>query len=117
MGGVCDQHGVVAQKMEELLTQMAVVVSTLQDMKDTKALNCEGRIGNLENDSVSFRKLRVGPRLEHLEENSDNCKELRVGPRINKVENRLDKLLWGGLTVAAINIFGVLFVVFKMGLK
>jgi len=124
MEGVCDHHedmvktlNVMTGQMQETLTALAVIQSTLMDLKATKALNCEARIASLEDDSASFRKLRVGPRVAELEGNSSNCQELRVGPRMEKVEQRQDKLLWGGVILVGANLLGLFFALFKDHLK
>jgi len=117
MKEVCEQHQAISEGIASIVTSVAVIQSTLEDMKATKALNCEARIVSLEQDSASFRKLRVGPRVNYLEENSDNCKELRVGPRVETIENRMDKLLWGGVVLVGANLLGMLFVIFKGAVK
>ena len=117
MKEVCEQHQAISEGIASIVTSVAVIQSTLEEMRATKALNCEARIASLEVDSASFRKLRVGPRVESLEENSDNCKELRVGPRVEIIESRIDKLLWGGVVLVGANLLGVLFVLFKEHLK
>jgi len=117
---VCDQHEFIrgtlekisntqelqAAALNEIATSMAVTQAILKDMRKTKALNCEQRIVDLEGDSKSFRKLRVGPRITELEGNSSNCQELRVGPRLEKVEARQDKMFMSGIFVIVLTIIG-----------
>ena len=109
---ICSQHEAVAQGIQviadlqkeqgimqsKMLSSIAVLQSTLDDMKSTKALNCEGRIA-------------------HLEDMGNGCKDLRAGPRIDKVESRLDKVLWGFVGLIGANTIGALFYFAKGQIK
>lgn len=99
---VCAVHGIVEAGLKTIMdnqrehaihqskmyASIAVIESTLVNLKEAKAPNCLARITNLES---------LG----------SNCSDLRVGPRLDKVEARQDKLLWGAVGVVALNVLGL----------
>jgi len=94
---VCPQHGellallkrveegqkVSAVNQSKMFTSIAVMETILEDLKNTKAVNC-------------------GPRIEKLESNTDACRELRAGPRIDELETNQSKAMIGTVKIVVV---------------